>query len=156
MDLVDEEDVARLQIGQQRGEIAGALDDRPGGRAEADAQLARDDLRQRRLAEAGRAVEQHVIERLAALARRRDEDAEIVAELALPDELVERQRTERRLRQILLGARALDHALLADHALAVAHGASSLRPPRIRASIPASVPSLRAAREIAPEASTRR
>ena len=72
VDLVDEQHVARLQVGEQRGEIAGALDHRPGGGAEADAQLARDDLRQRRLAEAGRAVEQHVVERLArGCARRR-------------------------------------------------------------------------------------
>ena len=65
MDLVDEQHVARLQIGQQRGEIAGALDHRARGGAEADPQLARDDLRQRRLAEAGRPEEQHVVERLA-------------------------------------------------------------------------------------------
>ena len=81
MDLVDEQNVARLEIGQERGEIAGALDDRAGGGAELDAQLARDDLRQRRLAETGRAREQHVIERLAALLGRRDEDAQIVAHL---------------------------------------------------------------------------
>ena len=65
VDLVDEQHVARLQVGQQRGEIAGALDDRPRGGAEADPQLAGDDLRQRRLAEPGRPEEQHVVERLA-------------------------------------------------------------------------------------------
>ena len=31
VDLVDEQDVARLQVGQQRGEVAGARDHRPGG-----------------------------------------------------------------------------------------------------------------------------
>ncbi len=66
MDLVDEQHVARLQIGQQRRQIAGARDHRAGGRAEADAELARDDLRQRRLAEARRPEEQHMVERLAA------------------------------------------------------------------------------------------
>ena len=65
MDLVDEQHVARLQIGQQRGEIAGALDDRARGGAEADPHLARDDLRQGRLAEPGRPEKQHMVERLA-------------------------------------------------------------------------------------------
>ena len=70
MDLVDEQHVARLEIGEERRQIAGALDDRAGGRAEADAQLARDDLRQGRLAEARRPEQQHMIERLAARLRR--------------------------------------------------------------------------------------
>ena len=66
VDLVDEQDVALFEIGEQRGEVAGLGDHRPGGGAEIDAELARDDLRQRGLAEAGRADEQHVVERLAA------------------------------------------------------------------------------------------
>src|SRR3546814_18401845 len=49
VDLVDEQHVAGLQIGEQRGEVAGAHDDRPGRGAEADAELAGDDLRKRRL-----------------------------------------------------------------------------------------------------------
>ncbi len=64
VDLVDEQHVARLQVGQDRGQVAGALDHRAGGGAEADAQLARDDLRQRGLAQARRPVQQHVVHRL--------------------------------------------------------------------------------------------
>ena len=75
VDLVDEQHVARLEIGEQRREIAGLGDHRPGGGAEIDAQFARDDLRQRGLAEAGRADEQHVVERFVARPRRLDEDA---------------------------------------------------------------------------------
>ena len=78
VDLVDEQHVAGLQVGQDRGQVAGALDHRAGGGAEADAQLARDDLRQRGLAEAGRAVQQHVVQRLAAGARGGDEDGEVL------------------------------------------------------------------------------
>jgi hypothetical protein len=74
MDFVDEQHIAFFEIGQQRREIAGLRDHRAGRRAEADAQFARHDLRQRGLAEAGRADEQHMIERLAALARGIDED----------------------------------------------------------------------------------
>ena len=71
MDLVDEQHVALFEIGQQRRKVARLGDHRARGGAEADAQLARDDLRQRGLAEPRRADEQHMIERLAALALRR-------------------------------------------------------------------------------------
>ena len=84
MDLVDEQHVARLEIGEQRREVAGLGDHRPRGRAETDAELARDDLRQRRLAEAGRADEQHVVERLAAALRGRDEDARFARACSWP------------------------------------------------------------------------
>ena len=77
MDFIDEEDVAVLQIGEQCREIARLSDDRPGGGTEIDAQLAREDLRERGLAEAGRADKQHMIECLAALARGADEHVEI-------------------------------------------------------------------------------
>ena len=65
VDLVDEEDVVRLEVGEDRGEIAGALEHRPRGLAQVDAHLARDDVRERGLAQAGRPEEQHVVERLA-------------------------------------------------------------------------------------------
>ena len=75
MDLVDEQHVARFEIGEQRGEIAGFGDHRAGGGAEIDAQFARHDLRQRGFAETGRADEQHVVERFFARGRRLDEYA---------------------------------------------------------------------------------
>jgi hypothetical protein len=46
-------------------------------------------VRQRGLAQAGRAEQQHVVERLAALARRADEDFELLAHLGLADVFVE-------------------------------------------------------------------
>ena len=103
MDLVDEQDVVRLQIGQHRREIAGALDDRAGRGAETDGQLAGDDLRQGRLAEPGGAEEQHVIERLAPAPSGIDEDAQIIAQLPLADEFVEGGRPDRGFRRVLLG-----------------------------------------------------
>ena len=68
VDLVDEQHVARLEVGQQRREVARALEHRARRLAQVDAQLVRDDVRQRRLAEARRPEQQHVVERLAALA----------------------------------------------------------------------------------------
>ena len=69
VDLVDEQHVVRLEVGQQRREVAGALEHRPRRLAQVDAELVRDDVRQRRLAEARRAEQQHVVERLAARLR---------------------------------------------------------------------------------------
>ena len=65
VDLVDEQHVAVFEIGEQRGEVAGLGDHRAGGRAEIHAELARHDLRERRLAEARGPREQHMVERLA-------------------------------------------------------------------------------------------
>ena len=66
VDLVDEEDVARLQRGQDRRHVALPLERRPGDAADADAELLADDVREARLAEARRPDEQDVVERLLA------------------------------------------------------------------------------------------
>ncbi len=86
------------EIGEQGREVAGLR--RSTGREvdpEADPELGRDDLRERGLAEAGGAGEEHVIERLAALPCGRDEHAEIGAQLRLADELGQPLRPQRRL-----------------------------------------------------------
>ncbi len=97
VNLVDEQHIPRLEIGELPREIARLADDGAGGRMEIDAELARDDLRQRRLAEARRPDEQHVIERLAARFGGLDEDAEILARRFLAGEIGKELRTDRRL-----------------------------------------------------------
>ena len=87
VDLVDEQNVARLEIGENGGEIARLGQHRAGGGAEIDAQLARHDLRQGGLAQARRAGEQHMVQRLAARLGGLDEDGEIFARLLLADEI---------------------------------------------------------------------
>jgi hypothetical protein len=57
--------------------------------------LARHDLRERRLAEARRAVEQRVVEGIAALLGRLDEDPEPLLDLVLADEVGPRLRPQR-------------------------------------------------------------
>ena len=91
------------------GEIARLLDHRPGGGAHRHAHLVADDVGQRRLAEPGRAVQQHVIERLAAAARRGDRHLQVVADAILADVLVERARAQPRLvlRVLVDGVRAV-------------------------------------------------
>ena len=97
VDLVDEQHVALFQIGQQRGEVARFRNHRAGGGAEIHAEFARDDLRQRGLAEAGRADEEHMVERLVARTRGLDENLEIGARLFL----------RRRIRRAAAGAARL-------------------------------------------------
>ena len=103
MDLVDEQDVAGAQVGERPDEIARLLERRPGARADVDAQLARDQLGERRLAESRRSEEQRVIERLTPGERRVDEDPQAVLHLLLPDELREPLRPERQLDRGLVG-----------------------------------------------------
>ena len=129
VDLVDEQDVAILEIGEQGGEVARFGDHRPGGGAEADAELARDDLRQRGLAEPRRPEEQHMVERIAARLRRLDEDPQIFPRRLLPDKLVERLGAQR-------GVEVLGPALGRGDAVRVAHFAAFLSAVRTSRSKP--------------------
>ena len=97
VDLVDEEDLAFLQVREHRRKVARFLDHRPGGRPNRHAQLVGDHRRQRRLAEPGGTVEQHVVERFAALFRGFDRHVQVLADPILADVFVERARTEARL-----------------------------------------------------------
>ena len=65
VDLVDEQHIVRFEIGQDGGQVAGALQHRSRGLAQIDAHLVGDDMRQRGLAQARRAEQQHVVERFA-------------------------------------------------------------------------------------------
>ena len=70
MDLVHEEDVALVEVGQDAHEVAAPLERRPRRSDDGGAHLVGKDGRERGLAEAGRPGEEHVVERLAALPRR--------------------------------------------------------------------------------------
>ena len=94
VDLVDEQDVALVERGQDRGEVAGPLDRRAARVADVDLELAGDDRRERRLAEAGRAVEEDVVGGLSPALRRREQHRQVGLDLALADVLVERSRPE--------------------------------------------------------------
>ena len=116
--FVDEQHVTRLEVGHHRREIAGLLDDRAGGRADLHAQLVGDHVRERRLAEPGRTVQQHVIERFAALPRRRDRHLQVLADAVLPDVVVERPRAQARLvLDVFVHARGGDEAIVHGHAV---------------------------------------
>ena len=97
MDLVDEEHVAVVEVGEDRREVAGAFERGTARDAQADVELGGDDARQRGLAEPGRAGEQDVVDRLPAAARGAEHDLEVLLQPRLADELVESARPERRL-----------------------------------------------------------
>ena len=102
VDLVDEEHVARLERGQDRGDVALPLERRAGDRADADAELLADDVREARLAEPRRADEQHVVERLAPRDRRGEHDLELLLEPLLADELGQVARPQRAVELVLV------------------------------------------------------
>ncbi|CAI8362417.1 MAG: Uncharacterised protein [Rhodospirillaceae bacterium] len=94
MDLVDEQHVTGLKIGQDRREVARAGNHRPGGLPKTDPQLRGHDLCQRGLAQPRWAVEQHVVDRLAALLGGFDADLEVAAQALLPDEILQYLRAQ--------------------------------------------------------------
>ena len=97
VDLVDEEDVLRVEPREDRRHVALPLERRAGDRADADAELLADDRRERRLPEPRRPDEEDVVERLAARLRRLQRDVELLLGPLLSDEVVESPRTQRLL-----------------------------------------------------------
>jgi len=97
MDLVDEQDVTLVEGGQDRRQVAGPLDGRPRGVANVDPELAGDDRREGRLAEAGRALQEDVIGRLSPPLRGGQQHRQVRLDLALTDVFVERSRSQRAL-----------------------------------------------------------
>jgi hypothetical protein len=94
MDLVDEEDVVGLQVGEDGGQVAGAFQRGSRGDTEIDALLRGDDSGQGGLAQSGRAGEQHVVERPLFCDRRVQGDLETLFYRVLADELAEMTRSE--------------------------------------------------------------
>jgi hypothetical protein len=89
VDLVDEENVPAFQIGENSGEIVGAFDDGTRGRDQLGPHLRGYDVSECGLAEPGRPVEQAVVERFLPVAGGPYEDAQVLLERLLPDELLE-------------------------------------------------------------------
>ena len=97
MDLVEEQDLALRQCAEESGEVAGPLDRGPAGDAQRRAELGGDDHRECRLAESGRAGQQHVVRRPSPNLGRVQDEGELFANAFLPDELVEPLGPQRRL-----------------------------------------------------------
>jgi hypothetical protein len=89
VDFVDEEHVAAPQRGEQAHEIARTLEHRAARGADVHPHLAREEVRERRLAEAGRTEEEDVVEWLATLPGSVDGDLEVLLDGSLTHELRE-------------------------------------------------------------------
>ena len=107
MNFVDEQDVVRLQIGQNRRQIPRPLQHRAGGLPQIHAQFMRDDMRQGGFAQSRRAKQQHVIKGFTASSCRFDKDFQLTADFLLADVISQFLRTQRPLQRLFLG-RGLD------------------------------------------------
>src|SRR5204863_89285 len=83
VDLVDEQHLARLEVGEDRRDVGLAFHRRSARDADADAELVRADGREARLPHTRRAVQRDVLERLLSRLRRLDEDAQVRLQLLL-------------------------------------------------------------------------
>ena len=85
MDLVDKEDVALFQVGEQSDDVGGAFECRSGGVDYFAVHFARDDGGEGGLAESGRAVQEDVVEYFAAFTRGLGRDLETADGIFLAD-----------------------------------------------------------------------
>ena len=87
MDFVDKENIVAAQVGQDSGQVAGAFDGRTGGCFNVNAYLGGNDMRQARLAEAGRPVKQDMVDRLTPTLSRGNRYLKIFLGLLLSDKV---------------------------------------------------------------------
>ena len=97
VNLVDKQDVAFAQVGEQASEVSGLIDHGAGGDADLFAHLMPQDQGEGGLTEPRRAAEQNVVEWVATIAGCADHDFEALNGFVLPSEVVERQGAEHRL-----------------------------------------------------------
>jgi len=131
VDLVDEQHVTAPEPRELAGERAFVIDGGPARDVQAHPHLAREDVRERRLAEPRRATQQDVIERLAALFGGLHVHLQVLPVLRLPDEVGQalrpKQPIETRVIRGGLGvelARSLDRGGLLLRGFAGSHASS--------------------------------
>ena len=112
MNFVEKKYFALFERSEDRGQVALAFEQRAGTGFDDHAQFAGDNLRERRLAKPRRAVEQHVIERFAAAARRLDGDLDVFLHARLADVIGEAFRANARVNaRVFIQRRAGNDAL---------------------------------------------
>ena len=114
VDLVHEQDVALVQVGQQGRQVAGLFDGRAGGDADARPHLLGDDARQGGFAQARRAVEQDVVQGLLPLAGGFNKDGKVFLGLLLSDVFFQGLRPQGALLGVLLEESLCHQRLLID------------------------------------------
>ena len=104
MDLVDEQDVAFVEVREQCRKVSLLLDGGAGRDADVDAHLCRDDAGERRLAESGRAVEQNVVEGLPSALRGIHVDLQVLFRFFLAQVILQRPGTQGEFQGVVLAA----------------------------------------------------
>ena len=94
MDFVDEEHLSLIQVGEDRRQIAGTLQHRPGGGAQGGVHLVSDDVGQGGFAQTRRAEEQHVVQGFSTLHSRLDRHPQVFHHPLLADILLEASRAQ--------------------------------------------------------------
>ena len=107
MDFVNEQHVVRLQIGEQTREVGGLVEHGAGGHLDAGAQLVGDDVGERGFAQAGGAMQQHVVEGVAALLGGGHEHLQVFENLVLPRKVVETKRAQGLVNVLVGGVEAV-------------------------------------------------
>jgi len=92
--FVDEEHVAVLELGENRRQVAGALERRARCDVDLCPHLVGDDARHGGLAQPGRAGEQEMVGGLVALARGTEHDREMLLQFFLADEVADAPRSQ--------------------------------------------------------------
>ncbi len=103
MDLVDEKHFVALQVGQDAGQIGGFFHHGAAADGDVHIQFARDDGSQGCFAEAGRAKEEHMVERLLAQFGGADGNVQKLFDVLLADEFVQGARPQRAVEFRVLG-----------------------------------------------------
>ena len=133
MDFVDEQHIARTQIGQYRGKVPRFFHHRTGSTPDRAIHLVGDDSRQRGLAKSGRTENQGMVKRLAALAGGADEYLHLLLDLLLTYIIQQTQRSQRVLDVLGTGFFRRNDSLF-HHEAPAAPGAMLCRASRIRSS----------------------
>jgi hypothetical protein len=102
--FIDEQYIAGFEIGEQRRQVAGALEHRTGGLPQIHLQFVGDDVRQSGLAETRRPEYQDMIQGFAAHARRLDENVHLGFDVWLPDVVAEALWAYRAVDQFIVAA----------------------------------------------------
>jgi len=105
VDFIDKEDIVAVKVGQQGGEVAGALDGRAGGRLDIGADLVGDDMGQACLAETRRPVEQDMVECITARRGGGDGYFQVFLRPVLPGKIGEAPGPETGIQRCVLGTR---------------------------------------------------
>ena len=101
VDLVQEEDLALAQVGENRGQVTLNLQRRAGGLLEADVEFIGNDGGKRRLSQAGRAEKQHMIKSFAAGFCRLEGNGQLFLGFRLANELPQPPGTELEFKALL-------------------------------------------------------